>query len=658
MLIRLLFLLLLVFFNGIKADVSHIPTAYQGRIRPLESAARLSLYDLYHAQTLRSQGLTAVDFIWQLHQQGSGPWRAKPLLYVQHAETKELLGLALKESRFSIDQLKHAFLSDPQSNLRVVKLLVARAAADHYDAPENRSGATRLELTTLTPGLWTIRDRGDSVIVAAPAAAPWHQLKPGDRIPSDMPYGKHISDELMRLWSQLMSLDHALPAHEVSSNIALEQWIEYYRAQRHAPELIASLLEQQMPLHRRLQEGGADLRILPGRLIPGEWYSLRALDLRVYDATKDRTIPVENFTVYPDPVFNALREAYGKNDLETIAHLTIQGYAPLEGTVYQKAVGKSLIYPTLDQLQAEARYYQLPLPMVALLFYAVAAILLVLSLSTHTRWVRRTAFATLACAWLIHTVVLALRCYILARPPVATMFETVVYVPWIAVTLAYIYYWKVRAMAVPLAAAILTIALLGILEATQLSNGMEPLQPVLDSQYWLIIHVLLVVASYGVFLLAGVLGHLYLAFAAFKKRPLNLVARAILHTLYLGTFMLVSGTILGGVWAAQSWGRFWDWDPKESWAFISCCVYIIEIHLYSFRRIGDTGLAAGSIVGLWAISFTWYGVNYILGTGLHSYGFGSGGEAYYYSFLLVEVLFVAVCLLKTYSQPLHQSLQE
>ncbi len=119
-----------------------------------------------------------------------------------------------------------------------------------------------------------------------------------------------------------------------------------------------------------------------------------------------------------------------------------------------------------------------------------------------------------------------------------------------------------------------------------------------------------------------------LAYATFKPETSALpqLSKSILHTMYIGTAMLIAGTILGGVWAAESWGRFWDWDPKESWAFISSCCYLIFIHAYTFRYIHQIGLAIGAVIGLWAISFTWYGVNYILGTGLHSYGFGSGAK--------------------------------
>ncbi|MBA3604208.1 MAG: cytochrome c biogenesis protein CcsA, partial [Parachlamydiaceae bacterium] len=146
------------------------------------------------------------------------------------------------------------------------------------------------------------------------------------------------------------------------------------------------------------------------------------------------------------------------------------------------------------------------------------------------------------------------------------------------------------------------------------------------------------------FLLSSILGHIYLVGLAYYKREttsLELVAQSIVLSLYIGVVLLIGGTLLGGIWAAQSWGRFWDWDPKESWAFISICIYLLWIHAYRFGKIQHLGIAVGSILGFLAISFTWYGVNYILGTGLHSYGFGSGGNFYYYCYLFAELLFLA-----------------
>ena len=163
---------------------------------------------------------------------------------------------------------------------------------------------------------------------------------------------------------------------------------------------------------------------------------------------------------------------------------------------------------------------------------------------------------------------------------------------------------------------------------------------------WLLIHVLLVVGSYGAFAVASTLGHLYVIGRQLKRRDAWIAALqpGILQAVYIGMSLLLPGTLLGGIWAAQSWGRFWDWDPKESWAFISICTYLIFIHAFRKKQVGPFGLAIGAIIGFLTISFTWYGVNYILGTGLHSYGFGNGGELYYFAFFIGETLFLVTIL--------------
>ncbi len=631
------FLFLALLTTTLYADTS-LPTAYQGRIRPIEASARLWLHDLYHKQQLKKEDLSpfqthsraATDLFWNQNI----PIDA-PLFWIHHAQTKELLHLPTKEDRFSYSELKEAFPS-------AYGLLATHQFVETYRNPTNRMGTTRLELSALAPGLW-IALQGDNLVVLE---SPWQSLKPGQIIATKLTErlrqrhqpDKAAVDELLALWNNLQNFER-----KQDSNLAIAEAVQTLRQQGMKPFDIAQTLERQWPLRVRLSQAALQPKVLPGRLIPGEWYTLKALAIEVYDPVSDSLVPVGNFTVYPDAVFNELRQS--SDSSETLATLQ-HAYSQIEGTYLREGGGKTLFYPTHAQLAAEMWYYQLPLTTVDLTLYFAATLLFGLAISLHSRSLRISAWATLAVAWILHTTILILRCYILGRPPVTNMFETVVYVPWIAVTLSVPLCAKLRSLFIPFAASLLAAALLALLEVTQLHHGLDTVQPVLDSQYWLIIHVLLVVASYGVFLLCGVLGHLYLAMSAFSPKSTSLpqLSRGILHAMYMGTAMLIAGTILGGVWAAESWGRFWDWDPKESWAFISSCCYLICIHAYTFRYIDKIGLAVGAIVGLWAISFTWYGVNYILGTGLHSYGFGSGGEGYYYSFLLAEMLFIIFCL--------------
>lgn len=196
-----------------------------------------------------------------------------------------------------------------------------------------------------------------------------------------------------------------------------------------------------------------------------------------------------------------------------------------------------------------------------------------------------------------------------------------------------------------------------------LDKNFTPLQPVLRDNFWLTIHVLTIVSSYGAGMLAWGLGCLslgYYLFGRYREREVlepaqlaagyrpakrsgstieevkpqgklppaecHTLAAFIYKTFQVAVLLLAAGTILGGLWADVSWGRFWGWDPKEVWALISLLTYLAILHGRYAGWFGDFGLAVGSVLGATAIVFSWYGVNFYLGVGLHSYGFGAGGQ--------------------------------
>lgn len=318
---------------------------------------------------------------------------------------------------------------------------------------------------------------------------------------------------------------------------------------------------------------------------------------------------------------DALLPYYQQGEWDKLSNVLLEQYARLEGKPFLESPGATYYYPTLNQLWLEKVYLSFPWLWVVFAIYFISLL---------TGWL--TPFIL---AILLHTALLATRIYILGRPPVANMMETLLYVPWIS-SLACLFYSH---KAVIRLGSLLACTLFAILEIYFNPKSLENLQAVLNTNYWLTIHVMLIVASYGVLILNGLIAH----YALFKNDYSK--EKILLKSLYLGVFLLIPGTILGGVWAAESWGRFWDWDPKESWAFISAVIYVTVIHAYRTGKIGMKGLAIGSIIGFNAITFTWYGVNYILGTGLHSYGFGSGGQNYYYLFLIIEFIIISWALL-------------
>ena len=162
-----------------------------------------------------------------------------------------------------------------------------------------------------------------------------------------------------------------------------------------------------------------------------------------------------------------------------------------------------------------------------------------------------------------------------------------------------------------------------------LDPSISPLVPVLRDNFWLSIHVPTITLSYASFALALGVGHVALfnyLFTPQATQRLKTLSQLNYRVLQVGVLLLTAGIILGGIWAHFSWGRFWGWDPKETWALIALLCYLAPLHGRLVGWIGDFGIHVASIVSFNAVLMAWYGVNFVLGTGLHSYGFGTGGS--------------------------------
>jgi ABC-type transport system involved in cytochrome c biogenesis permease subunit len=183
---------------------------------------------------------------------------------------------------------------------------------------------------------------------------------------------------------------------------------------------------------------------------------------------------------------------------------------------------------------------------------------------------------------------------------------------------------------------------------TVLDPSIKPLVPVLRNNFWLTLHVLTVTISYAAFLVAMAIGNLGLAqvfrkdSTAFQKDLSHYAYRA----MQLGVLLLTAGIILGGVWADYSWGRFWGWDPKETWSLIADLGYLMVLHGRFSGWIRAFGTLMGSVLAFFGVVMAWYGVNFILASGLHSYGFSEGGAAAMGAFVVVQGGFALVCFRK------------
>ena len=271
--------------------------------------------------------------------------------------------------------------------------------------------------------------------------------------------------------------------------------------------------------------------------------------------------------------------------------------------------------------------------------YGAGLLLLGLSFLGFRKWLYRASVALLLIGFLPHTFGLVLRILITDRPPVTNLFETFVFVGWGAVACGLVMeHLRKRYLGVfsGLAGGFVFFLLSGKFAA---EDTMPVLQAVLDTNFWLSTHVTVITTGYMACCVAGLIGHVYMVQAILHGRRggrdgsdgsdgshgkrLAHTYRTMFGTLALGLTCSFVGTMLGGIWADQSWGRFWGWDPKENGALLIVLWCAILFHARMGKMIGPFGMAAGSALLIIVVMMAWFGIN-LLGVGLHSYGFIDG----------------------------------
>jgi len=312
------------------------------------------------------------------------------------------------------------------------------------------------------------------------------------------------------------------------------------------------------------------------------------------------------------------------------------------------------VYPAEKDIALEVHYNQAKPFRTAWLLYLLGFLALLASFPLASRPASWAGMALVVSAFAMHAYGMVLRMLISGRPPVTNMYESVIWVAWGAMLFALVFeaVYKVRYFAA-CAAGLAVICLILADNVPILDGSIEPLVPVLRDNMWLTIHVLTITLGYAAFTLAMGLGHLNLGLYFFSPKREALfksLSLFLYRALQVGTLFLAVGTALGGVWASYSWGRFWGWDPKETWALIALLGYLAILHGRLIGWIKGFGMAVGSIIGYLGVLMAWYGVNFVLGTGLHSYGFGSGGYAYVGGFVAFELLVIVAAVLRRRSE--------
>jgi ABC-type transport system involved in cytochrome c biogenesis permease subunit len=350
-------------------------------------------------------------------------------------------------------------------------------------------------------------------------------------------------------------------------------------------------------------------------------------------ATKDTGIPK------PAMAYAAMATAYRKGD-EAAFNSAVDEY---RGWL-QEHVGKIARTARLEAFfNSFAPFYK------SMTLYVLVFILACGSWLAWPTTLGRYAFYLLIFSFAIHTAGLLFRIYLEGRPPVTNLYSSAVFIGWGAVLLGILlerFYHNGIGSATASILGFLTLLIAHHLSLD--GDTMEMMRAVLDTNGWLATHVVCITLGYASTYLAGFLALIYIVRSVFTSSLDNETATSLSRMVYgivcFATLFSFVGTILGGIWADQSWGRFWGWDPKENGALLIVLWNAIILHARWGGLVRQRGLMAMAVFGNIVTSWSWFGVN-MLGIGLHSYGFMDKAFPWLIAFMMTQVVMMALAAL-------------
>ena len=368
------------------------------------------------------------------------------------------------------------------------------------------------------------------------------------------------------------------------------------------------------------------MKILPAKGAPNnQWFIPLSMEVMQYDTTSS-TMALR--------YISGLDKASELNKFGEVADLL------KDLKTYQREAGEKVV-PSESKVNMEIRYNKMNIFGNSLKMYSLIGFILLIVFFVRiflkpsyrsektVKRIGNVLVGLLAIVFIFHGFGLAMRWNISGHAPWSNGYEAVVFIAWVTMIAGFSFMRKNPVIIA--GTAILAALMIFVTEMNLMDPEITPLQPVLKS-YWLMIHVAIITGSYGFLGLGAILSFLNLTMYIFRNKNngklitlhINELSHVAEMTITIGLFMLTIGTFLGGIWANESWGRYWGWDPKETWALVSVLVYAVILHLRFIPALNGKFLF--NLVSFWgysAILFTFFGVNFYL-VGLHSYAQGEG----------------------------------
>lgn len=281
----------------------------------------------------------------------------------------------------------------------------------------------------------------------------------------------------------------------------------------------------------------------------------------------------------------------------------------------------------------------------------IALLMFGLGQTALSQALRNGAVMLLILTLVLHTMGIAVRIYLHERPPVTNLYSSAVFIGWAAVALGILVEFVLKRLSVGIIVGGLSgFVTLLIAHFLSLSEGdtMKNVQAVLDTNFWLATHVPTVTIGYSATFLAGLLGAIFIILGVFttwlNKSIRHDFAKAVYGVVCFAMVMSFVGTVLGGIWADQSWGRFWGWDPKENGAVLIVLLNALILHARWGGMIRERGMMVLAVAGNIVTAWSWFGTN-MLGVGLHSYGFMDSAVLAMWAFVFSQLIIISIgCL--------------
>jgi ABC-type transport system involved in cytochrome c biogenesis permease subunit len=327
-------------------------------------------------------------------------------------------------------------------------------------------------------------------------------------------------------------------------------------------------------------------------------------------------------------------------------------FAQAIGEMKKRFTDRALSRGEGSRLSLEAAYYHINWFLYALVWFLIGTLsALLMWLMGISRTARAASWITLASttAGLVYCIIaIVKRCIIMQRPPVGNLYDTIIFIATTMVLLAFVVEWLTRRRFALGLAPIIGTALILLARRFELGDGsdhMDPLVAVLDSNFWLTTHVITITYGYAAGYFAAFVSAMFVLICGLRLADENKELRRILTRTVYGLicftlFLSLIGTVLGGIWANDSWGRFWGWDPKENGALMIVLWTLAILHARLGGFLREWGLHLASLFTAVIVTFSWWHVNF-LGVGLHNYGFTAGKSTIwaFYGIIMAILLF-------------------